>query len=327
MGNKNTAIVTTLKDPGVSIMSFINYHFSIGFDHIFLFFDSDHDSYIDEVEKIPNITVFKTDSTLLESWKGTKLFKQNPHYVNFLNSEVMARQLLNVDLAIQASLDMGISWLLHIDNDELFYPGKTTLEQHFNSLNAQKISSMLYLNHEAIPESIVIDDYFQEVTLFKRTPLLFNQAQLLKLKEVPKKEHFLFYSNGKSAGRVSDKLQQTNVHRFDCHENHNISDEPSILHYPVCGLDNFKKKYKILGFFDDKWFGVTEIKVDNPFHVECRDIMHTGNEFLIEDFYKKRVMVRPDVIAELLKEGIYFRETFAQNILRTEQMEVLKSNF
>jgi len=315
MANKNVAIVSTLKDPGNSIFSFVEYHKKIGIDHIFLFFDSKEDKTIGMLEKIPDVTIFKTDNELVDKWKNSKIYRNNSHYMAYLQKEVMARQLLNVDVAIQACMDLNIRWLLHIDNDELFFTGNVSLEEHFASLEKQNISSMLYLNHEAVPEHNEIDDYFKEVTLFKRNQLLFDRSQLQRLRSSPKREHFLFYSNGKSAGRVSQTLQQTNVHRFDCHEAYNVTESPCILHYPVCGIVNFEKKYQMLGYFDDKWFGQVEIKKDNPFHLECRNVMNTKNPSLINDFYLSRIRVSPDLIDDLLLNKIYFREYLPQNIL------------
>lgn len=309
------AIVTTLKNPGEPLNSFIKYHLAIGFDHIFLFFDDPFDNMIESVQNNPAITIVKNNVELRQRWSQTINFRSNLNNIKFIDTEVMARQILNVEVATQMALDLNIDWLLHVDHDELFTTNNISVAEHFSKLKDQGVTSIKYTNHESIPETINIQDPFKEVTLFKKNVKILKRDQGLFLKSLSPKEYFMFYSNGKSAGRVNKYLIPDSVHGFRNQDKYEIAFDASILHYPVCGIDRFVDKYKVLGQFDDKWFGVTEIKEHMPFHIECRDLIKWNNESLIRSFYEDRIMWRPEKVNVFTEKGVLFREYYPQNIL------------
>ncbi len=131
------------------------------------------------------------------------------------------------------------------------------------------VLKMSYVNHEAVPEQVEVDNFFGEVTLFKRNPRLMNGPQRSFLRSLNQR-HFLYYQNGKCAGRVTDKLFCNGVHGFQHKQrffgalfggmyglsfrNH-VSSDPCILHYPICSFQAFLEKYRTLGAFDNAWFG------------------------------------------------------------------------
>ena len=101
-----------------------------------------------------------------------------------LKTEIMARQCLNAEIAAIRAAELRpepCQWLLHIDIDELFIlPGEgtgapTTVADHFAAVPASE-NYVAYVNHEAVPEhSGPIDNYFTEVSLFKRNPNVFKR--------------------------------------------------------------------------------------------------------------------------------------------------------
>lgn len=305
MENK-IAIVTTVRQPGISILSFLNYHFKIGFDHVYLFFDDEYDPMLSIVQTFPRVTVTKNSPELRKRWEGTRLYNENAAMSKHIDTEVMARQLLNVAVATDMASNDGVEWLLHIDHDELFYT-TADVKDHFKQLSAKGIQSMSYLNHEAIPETLEIDNMFNEVTLFKKNRKVFSRAEEAYFTSLKKKEHFLYYWNGKSAGKVSTELIPEHVHGYKNHQENDVTADPCILHFPVCGLTNFVDKYKILGFFKDKWFDVGNISELIPFHIEARNVVNTSSTDEIRNFYIKRIMANKELSKTHIDNGIFFR--------------------
>lgn len=301
MPKTRAAIVTTLRDAEPVIDSFIRYHLLIGFDHIFLFFDDPRDSSIARARKYRNVTTMINDGALRRMWKQTRLYRDDWQLREFLDREVMARQILNVEVAIGLAIENRIDWLLHIDVDELFYSPKQTVREHFGSLSRGDARQITYLNYEAIPERVNIEDYFKEVVLFKKAPQSlvggwYSEAQLEVMRSVGAlpDSFFLFYGNGKSAARVDKDLLPAGVHAFQAGgaSEPELVIDPVILHYPCCGFEHFWRKYKTLGQFADKWFDEIDIaETGNRFHVEARDVVLSNDVEIAKNFYEKRVML------------------------------------
>lgn len=328
---QTAAIVTTLKNPGPSLDSFIKYHLGIGFSNIFLFFDDPRDPSIARARKYPNVVVIKTDARLRRSWQKTNIAATNPYLYEFRKSEVSLRQELNVEIAIQLALQKNVDWLLHIDSDELFYPFQETVPAHFQSLSDRRIENVIYANYEGIPETLDMEDYFKEVTLFKKNffmlPELFLSRQQKRVtKGIPQLPDrlFLFYADGKSAARLTNRLLPDGVHRFKAKQllrsrdssqparrgiSPSICKSAAILHYPCCGFSNFWRKYKTLGSFGDKWFNQIDIAESiGSFHQDSRDIVLRNRKEKAREFYKSRVVIdKKSVIKLLIDNGVACR--------------------
>lgn len=303
-----TAIVTTLTNAEDVIDTFLDYHLKLGFDQIFLFFDNPNDELFEKLANTDSICLFKNDNILRERWEETKAFDQ---FHPFIAKEVMARQILNMEIAIQECLNKGIQWLLHIDIDELFYSPKQSIVEHFNAMEKKGIHNIQYLNHEAIPETIAIGDYFKEVSLFKRNAKTINYQNEIIEQNIIKStgdKYFLFYGNGKSACRIKNGTYPKGIREFENGSEQTIIHDPSILHYPCCGITHFYKKYQTLKKFSDKWFGIDDIRSLIPTHIEARDIFTTNNAELIKKFYEDNFIRKPLMhYDEFLRKNIYFR--------------------
>src|SRR5258707_6040459 len=112
------AIAITVKDCKPYLDIFLHHHFSIGFDHIFLFLDDPSSETVNPGINNAKITVIKNDKELQMQWEKLRSYR---HFGEFTQTECMARQILNVDVALKMALELKIDWLLHIDIDELFY--------------------------------------------------------------------------------------------------------------------------------------------------------------------------------------------------------------
>jgi hypothetical protein len=83
-----------------------------------------------------------------------------------LKSEVQARQTINAETGLALARDQGCSWLVHLDNDELFFTGSLrggaaagALPQapdHFDELDREGVLQMTYMNHEGVPETLEV---------------------------------------------------------------------------------------------------------------------------------------------------------------------------
>ena len=157
-------MVTTLLVPtnhrGTSVVvSWCRWHLGVGFDHLFLFFDTGTDSNAndtaargagDEKKKnfdptlppvdgaglVPNhpaaravnalfgsrVTVVAGQGLELRQWQQLHCPSWATH-APFVDSEVPSRQCLNAETALTLCRRRGLTWLLHLDIDELFYTG------------------------------------------------------------------------------------------------------------------------------------------------------------------------------------------------------------
>lgn len=319
------AIVTTLRNAGPVLDSFIAYHLAIGFAHIFLFFDDSNDPDLARVAGRAGVTAIPHDSQLREAWKTLPQYGAQG---DFLEREVMARQVLNAAHAMELARARGFDWLLHIDADELFYAPGGSAADHFASLENEPVDTVNYPNYEAVPERETIGDFFREVTLFKVPPEL-NRVKLspegLRLLKSVKQlnpDFFHYYGAGKSAVRLAAPgMGPEGVHDFaraggdfrPARNMHNF-----ILHYAVCGFDALWTKYATLGRFADAWWNKYDIAAAiGTFHLEARDVVGRGNREAALAFYAERVAITDPVLIEaLMAHGFLARFPEPCQILR-----------
>lgn len=319
------AIVTTLRNAGPVLDSFIAYHLAIGFAHMFLFFDDPADADMPRLAGHPSVTAIAHDSQLRESWTRLPQYRtQAP----FVTREVMARQVLNVAHAMELARARGLDWLLNIDADELFYAPGGSASAHFAGLENEPVDTVNYPNYEAAPEREESGDFFREVTLFKVPPEL-NRVRLTPeglrlLKSVPQlnPDFFHYYSAGKSAVRLSAHgMEPFGVHAFTRAEGETRAArnmQHFILHYAVCAFDAFWTKYATLGRFADSWWDTYDIEaLIGTFHLEARDVVGRGNRDAALAFYRERVVIaNPAQIEALMRYGFLARFTEPRRILQ-----------
>jgi hypothetical protein len=214
----------------------------------------------------------------------------------------MARQVLNVELAMDLARERGFDWLLNVDSDELFFSPDESAAEHFDALSKQPVESMVYLNYEALPERDEIGDFFREVDLFKvppelnRRPITADVVRAVKATPQFNPDFFNFYGTGKSAVRLSAPGMQPNgVHGFVRRNGQwqvAESRRHFILHYACCGFDAFWTKYVALGRFSDQWWEKYDIAASiGRFHLEARDVVAKGDRDAARAFYHQRVVM------------------------------------
>jgi Glycosyl transferase family 2 len=221
VGNKlpRVATVTMVKQPGPLLGSFIEYHLAIGFDHLFLFFDDPNDPSIAEAQQYCNVTVVKNDKELQRKWEEKEIYARIGHTIH---SEMMVRQQLCVEVALDLARQKSFDWLLHIDIDELFYSPTCSVKEHFRRLENKGIDQSLYINYEAIPETADIRNPFKEVTLFKKNPAALShgkvsikQQKLINLcPHLMSGRFFFYYIDRKAAVKLKDGVRTNGPHMF-----------------------------------------------------------------------------------------------------------------
>jgi len=310
-------VVTTVRDPGEALRSFLRYHLTLGFAHVLVFFDDPHDQWAQTVPLFGSrATAIPCDSALRSQQRSAmpEIFAEMEP---FLTKEVMARQVVNAAFALDIAARSGADWLLHIDIDELFY-SETPLREHLRRVPEQ-VGRITYLNFEAVPESPNCRDYFNSVTLFKKNPRICRSQALSEWQSrISRPEYFLAYDHGKSAVRVGPGARVNGVHSFvppPLAPGVRTLAEPAILHYPHCTFDGFLQKYHHRGAFSDSYFDrVPRI----PFHLSARDAVLGGDIAKARTFFDTRCMFSSFERDSLLEAGLGQRIFGPQTILQTE---------
>mmetsp|Transcript_10804 Transcript_10804/g.30464 ORF Transcript_10804/g.30464 Transcript_10804/m.30464 type:complete len:571 (-) Transcript_10804:129-1841(-) len=319
--------------------SFIRYHLLKGFARIVLFIDSSDDSAaLAAARKFPAARVLirvRGEHLLGEQELRCPSFKElSP----LMDREVSARQMLDAELAMSLAPDLGCSWVVCLDSDELFFTRETSVEPHFQALAADGVDQMTYLNHEGVPEVAETLDYFATTTLFRRhhfvVPLSAEARQGLRfwMDRSRRGQYLLFYDNGKSACRAGQGAKPRSQHlwhlprgkrsctaladmrRMDVEAYRECSD-PCILHFPVCGLAWFEAKYRTLGDFPDSW--LEKIKLPESFHSDAREACASGNGALEAIFRHEVLLDDPAEAARQVSCGTCMRITEHTNVLNS----------
>ena len=150
----------------------------------------------------------------------------------------------------------GVDWVLHIDTDELMYPGSgpTYSLQAVLAAYPESVDTVVFPNYEALPETDDVSAPFEQVTLFKRNYLhVLSDAYFRSYHAVARgnPNYFITYGNGKSAARVRPGLRPNGAHRWYSYAHapkEETSDQSAVLHYTYT-------RHDILGSWELGWGG------------------------------------------------------------------------
>ncbi|MFI6312259.1 hypothetical protein ACIBEK_19315 [Nocardia fusca] len=167
-------------------------------------------------------------------------------------SGVMNRQLANTQTAISYALDNQISWLIHMDSDEIFYDEGDHTWQSWDN-----VGQVTFTNHEAVPVDHQPTDRFVECTLFR----------------VNGRAEFMAYGNGKSAVRVAPGVT-AGIHAFAGYPGeHRAVAHPAILHYPNPSFESWVAKFANYGKFSNFWWDNPGNPIGLEFMLRSRDLL------------------------------------------------------
>lgn len=297
------AIVSTMRSPGQAhLAAWLAYHRAIGFRRFFLYFD-DPDDPDRAAATGRDVVAIRCDAALEQRLRASRRWPMLAEFATGTGVDrLMARQQLHVEdaLARIAADRMPLDWLLHIDHDELFSTPGDDAAAHFAALVALGTDHAIYLNHEAVPETLEVDDVFRDVTLFKRNPYVLRRLRGNRA-AVAGARRFIAYSHGKAAIRIGVPAQPDGVHRFigvGARLMTRWIESPCILHYPSCGFARWRLKYRMLGDFPDLWFGQHAISLG--FHTRSRDA-RDAPDAMVRGFFRRHAMLGGPVAREALR--------------------------
>lgn len=311
-------IVTTLRTQGMApIHSWVRYHCALGFERLYLFMDPD-DPGLEEIARLPGVFVTVVDDTYRANLQHHPYAEQYAAQIFATGAAktspdaLTALQLSNMAVGLDLARSDGVRWLLHIDCDELFYPDKGDAREHFALLDALSIGQARYINHEAIPERDEHDDYFAEITLFKRNgaevpPEIFESLRPFWQR---RGHYFLAYDNGKCAVRTLPGVTPATVHGFRLPVvplGRATLSSPSILHYPFTSFERYWTKFQRFGRFTSGELLGQSWNMPQ-FLGQSRDLVNAGDRDKVLKAYRRAVLMRDKKrIAELLDMQVLMR--------------------
>jgi hypothetical protein len=302
-----TAIVTTIRRYDQEAGDWIRYHRAIGFDVLYLFVDEP----CPETLTIPSgVKVVACDG----NWWST--FASHPLYQKldpvrhagtklWLQTESLTlRQLLNAERGIEWALNDGVTWLLHIDGDELFHGNGDNVVEHFRSLEREQIHQVRYLNREAVALN---DDGcpFTKLVFFRRNWDTLSGAERAQVEaQLNGKPWFLAYTNGKSAVKLAPGIKPDGAHGFcgDAAQKKRTLGSPAILHYPYSSYERFLEKHLAFGVFDPtrlldwKWH-------PPPLIAAAQEYVRRGDKNGLCELYRDWVLMNDDDQRALVEAG------------------------
>jgi len=174
--------------PPECVRSWILYHFKVGFERLYLFFDDPADPAIEVADLFTRpdddsgrgVQSVELHRMTAGWWRWAQ--DKSRFYDNRFDwgrsvveqheqiHDVTARQQLCIDLAAQDATERGLNWILHVDIDELLYfpqaAHRTDAPAWFSGLPLH-VEMVRFHNHECAPESLEVEDWFRDVTIFK----------------------------------------------------------------------------------------------------------------------------------------------------------------
>ncbi|KAF2915034.1 glycosyltransferase-like At2g41451 isoform X1 [Oryza sativa Japonica Group] len=194
------------------------------------------------LESIPGVKVVYRTQELEEQQARSRIWNETwlaGFFYKPCNYELFVKQSLNMEMAIVMARDAAMDWIIHLDTDELLYPGGGA-EYSVRHLLADvpgDVDMVIFPNYESSVERDDIKDPFSEVSMFKKNyDHLPKDTYFGMYKEATRgnPNYFLTYGNGKSAARVQDHLRPNGAHRW-----HNYAKSPNeikleeaaVLHY------------------------------------------------------------------------------------------------
>ena len=322
------AFITTTSEPYDQIRLWYEYHRSVGVSLFYLFVDgaAATPQVSARLRRLPGVVVIPRDADLKARQAASRVWNEtwlSAFFHKPCNHELFVLQSLNMEVGIALAERDGADWLLHIDTDELMYPGsgpEFSLQTVLAAYPAA-VDTVVFPNYEALPERDDVSVPFDQVTLFKRNyHHVVSDAYFRSYHAVARgnPNYFITYGNGKSAARVRPGLRPNGAHRWYSYARaprEETSDQSAVLHYTYDRFDDLKsrrdrcdcapteddaKRCFILPF-DRMAFLAASMKTDAE---------------LLKWFRERLVWNDPAVVTDLLKSGLFVRLFAPQMFMR-----------
>ncbi|KAG2550147.1 hypothetical protein PVAP13_9KG237200 [Panicum virgatum] len=245
LGLQPKVCVQTSTSAGLEqILPWLFYHKVVGVAQFLLFVEgrAAKPNVAGVLESIPGVKVVYRTKDLEEQQASSRIWNEtwlSGFFYKPCNYELFVKQSLNMEMAIVMARDHGMDWIIHLDTDELLYPGGAA-EYSVRRLLSEvphDVDMVIFPNYESSVERDNIKDPFSEVSMFKKNyDHLPKDTYFGMYKEATRgnPNYFLTYGNGKSAARIQDHLRPNGAHRW-----HNYAKSPNeikleeaaVLHY------------------------------------------------------------------------------------------------
>lgn len=249
------AFTVTTSEHVEQIRLWLAYHRAIGVSVFYLFVEGRANSSESQeiLRKEPGVTVIPDDAHLREKHAQSHIWQE--HWLSAFfnkpcNHELFVRQSLNMADAIELARKDGVDWILHIDTDELVYPGGSSsysLREVLHTVPSD-VDLLIFPNYESLAESVSVSDPFAEVSLFKRS--YSHVSSNVYFKEYARvsrgnPNYFTTYGNGKSAARIQPGLRPNGAHRWHNYNKKPVewsSEQSAVLHYTYNRFSDLKSR-------------------------------------------------------------------------------------
>jgi hypothetical protein len=235
--------VTTAEAPP-QISLWLAYHRALGVSAFYLFVEGQAatPAAVAALRAERGVRVVERDAALLARHNASRIWGEtwlSAFFNKPCNHELFVTQSLNMEAAIGLAAADGARWLLHVDTDELVYPGGSrdySLAQVLARV-PEDVDLLVLPNYEAMAERPDVEDPFSDVTLFKRNYAHIHSEDYFKAYGTVARgnpNYFTAYGNGKSAARVTPGLRPNGAHRWQNYERtvkEWESDSAAVLHY------------------------------------------------------------------------------------------------
>jgi hypothetical protein len=279
-GEKNkkleVAVVATIADGILgmrrNILPWLQYHVELGISKFYLLYDGKDKEVVGVLGSIQCVELMhvhepwskEKDRVMFEVYKeqAAKSLQLSQWSDKPGNYELMVKQGYAEQTALSRSKLSGIDWLMHIDPDELFYPGGCPVMSVTAVLGKipPHVPGVRFMNYEGQPEIGDAVNRIEQVTLFRAhkhfiTPEALWYRSTFKLGE--NAAFLMLYANGKSAVRVnaagvhhlgphffsgSPSLRWQTADNPTGHWVNLVSDDAIILHYAYSYLSDVANK-------------------------------------------------------------------------------------
>ena len=232
-------MVSTVRTPEEDLKLFVNYHLNCGVSRVFLFFDDPNDPALGGFQGDPRITAIRCDAA---HWLLAKLGRP---------ASIEDRQKHNANLALQWAREEGISWIAHVDSDELIVVPGANIPRHLDECG-RDCDVVRFPTLEAVPKAAYVAHPFREIEWFKTgdppPPGAEKIARLLGCRRVLESGNLKGHAAGKSAVRVHSNIASMGIHSPVPTKGVRLvslkSTHAFLLHFDCCTFDEWNRKWK-----------------------------------------------------------------------------------
>jgi hypothetical protein len=300
------AAVITARNEERLLKENLLYHFAIGLDKAYVYFDGATDDGPKSIENMSNVVIQNSvDADKYASLEYLVKFtsKADEHHT--------ARQCLNTyDAKIKCQED-GIDWLISIDADELIITDKNETKPLANLFEGidKSIDLVHFDTKEALQRRKHYNNVFAEETLFKYTHHFDRKLDKLHKKiENPfqkqkvKISYWMGQFQGKSAIKVNSDLIPKNVHRYKRVDGSKVKQikKGLVLHYHAYDQIDFIKKFTNFKGHPDHFLAGSDVGFIKKL---WRDIVNseTLDQNYIETYYENNILFTDNEIKKMQK--------------------------